>query len=193
MTIFLDILGSWILRGTLMVVMLTVIVNMNDVVYQSNQLAAAKRFVAMADSVLYSDLNEAGYNYSYTAFDWARKNDVQFHGDVNGLGGSETIRYYTALVPGTSPQLYQLYRYVDMENSGYPLLLGSSFSNVEFVYYNSTGNVLSRPVADCSQISAVRINLTAEYVLSNAFVLTKGRSQDTMFVSSSFQVHPVAL
>jgi hypothetical protein len=193
MTVFLDILGSWILRASLMAVMLTVIVNMNSVVYQSNQKAAAKRFIAMADSVLYSDLNEVGYNYSYTPFAWARATDVQFYGDVNGLGGAETVRLYTALVPGTTPQLYQLYRYVDKENSGYPLSLGKSFSSVDFVYYNSNGDTLSRPVSDLSKISAVRVTLVAQYVLSDAFVLTKGRSQDTMFVSSSFQVHPAAL
>jgi hypothetical protein len=189
MTIFLDILGSWILRGTLMVVMLTVIVNMNDVVYQSNQNAAAKLLVATADSIIYSDLNEAGYNVSGTTFLNAGSSDMRFYGDLNGGGVPETVRYYAVAVAGTNPTLYKLYRNVNNENSGIDLLLGSSFQTVKFTYYDKSGAVTST----LSNIVAVRVHLVSQYVLSNAFVLTKGRTQDTLYVTSDSQVHPAAL
>ncbi len=97
--------------------------------------------------------------------------------------------YYTAAVPGTNPTLYKLYRNVNNENSGIDLLLGSNFSTVKFTYYDKTGAVTST----LANIVAVRVDLISQYVLSNAFVLTKGNSQDTMYVSSDSQVHPAAL
>jgi hypothetical protein len=196
MTVFLDILGSWILRISLIAIMLSLIVNMNSVVYQSNQRSAAKRFIATADSVIYSDLNEAGQGVSGTTFVTATSNEMQFYGDINNYSGSgglvETIRYYTVAVPPANlgnATTYKLYRYVNNENGGAALLLGSNFVTVKFTYYDKTGAV----TATLANIVAVRVKLVSQYVLSDAFVLTKGRSQDTLYVTSEYQVHPEAL
>ena len=185
MTIFLDLLGSWIIRASLITVMLALTVNMNNALYQSSQQANAKQLIVAADSIIYSDLNMAGYNVAGATFATAADTLIQFSGDVNGGGIPETIRYWTAYDNSTG--LRKLYRYVNNENGGKDLLMGSNFKKVTFLYYDSNGN----RTATLANIVAVRVQLTTQVTngISKAFSSVTGNYT----VSTDFQVHPANL
>jgi hypothetical protein len=185
MTIVLDLLGSWIIRASLITVMLTLTVSLNNTLYQSNLQANAKQMIVAVDSIIYSDLNMAGYNVSGTVFQTASDTLVQFAGDVNGGGIPETIKYWVSSPNVTG--LRKLYRYVNNENSGKDLLLGSNFKTVQFLYYDSNG----KQTSTLASIVAVRVRLTTQATnsVSSAYSsITKNFS-----VSTDFQVHPANL
>lgn len=187
MTIIIDLLGSWIIRASLIIVMLTLTVNMNNALYQSSQQANAKKLVVAVDSIIYSDLNMAGYNVSAgtNSFQTIADTNIIFYGDLNGGGVPETIRYWTSYDNTTG--LRKLYRYVNNENSGVDLLLGKNFATVSFSYYNIYGKQTTR----VDSVVAVRIKLATQVKnsISKAFSSVAG----DYTVSTDFQVHPANL
>ena len=187
MTVFLDLIGSWIVRASLIIVMLTLTLNMNNTLYRSNQQAYAKKMLTAVDSIMYSDVNEAGYNVSGVTFQTATDTAMQFLGDLNGGGVPETVHWYAVWNEPT--RLYTLYRYVNNENGGNPIKMGNTFSTVSFKYYDKNGNTTST----LANIVSVRVSLVSRYVLTNAFATTKGVTNDTMYVSTNFRIHPVNL
>jgi|GEM_PF-1395786 len=188
MTVFLDLIGSWIVRASLIIVMLTLTLNMNNTLYRSNQQSYAKKILTAVDSIMYSDINEAGYNVSGVTFQTASSTDMQFLGTLNSpTGANATVRWYA--VWDATTRLYTLYRYVNNENGGNPIKMGNTFSTVSFIYYDKNGNTTST----LANIVSVRVSLVSRYVLTNAFATTKGVTNDTMYVSANFRIHPVNL
>ncbi|MGA3245205.1 MAG: hypothetical protein ABSE41_11345 [Bacteroidota bacterium] len=166
-------------------VMLALTVNMNNALYQSSQQANAKQLIVAADSIIYSDLNMAGYNASGSTFATATDTLIQFSGDVNGGGVPETIRYWSE--PDNSTGLRKLYRYVNNENDGKYLLLGRNFKKVTFLYYDSNGN----QTVTLANIVAVRVQLTTQ--VTNAISTAYSSVTGNYTVSTDFQIHPANL
>jgi len=185
MTIFLDLLGSWVIRASLITVMLTLTVNLNNTLYKSNQQANAKKLAVAVDSIIYSDLNMAGYNVSGATFSIAADTNLQFAGDVNGGGVPETIRYWTAYDNTTG--LRKLYRYVNNENSGHDLLLGSNFKKVTFLYFDNSG----AQTAVLANIVAVEVRLTTQ--VTDAVTSAYSSVHGDYTITTDFQVHPANL
>lgn len=156
MTIFLDIAGSWIVRATMITMMLGLQLTMNDALYKTSQQARANATLEETSEIVYTDVNLAGYNASWPCFDITTSNNMRFYGDLNNGGLCETIRYYTSLDAATG--LYKLYRYVDRENGGVATLLGKDFKSVTFLYYDYRG-VLTTNYSD---VMSVRIKLVAQ-------------------------------
>lgn len=184
MSVFLDLIGSWIVRASLIAVMLTLTVNMNNALYLSTQEVNAKALVSVVDSVIYADVNAAGYNVSSpvpsnTFYSFSATN-LSFYADLPGGVTPDLIKYTT--VYDATTKLYKLYRQV---NSGTNALLGS-YSNVTFKYYNAGGV----ETASANAIKQVRVMVDARYVLTNAFVNTKGLTNDTSYAKSDFKVYP---
>jgi hypothetical protein len=138
MTIFLDLIGSWFVRASMIAVMLGLTVTLNDTLYQSRQQVNAKGYIATIDSVLYADINDAGYNVSDAAdstFQTADSTCIQFLSDINGGGVPEIVRYSMTLQTDST---YNLYRSVNNVNGGADLMMGN-LSSVKFYYYDSHG------------------------------------------------------
>jgi hypothetical protein len=57
MTVFLDLAGAWAVRMSMIGIMLTMTVAMNDALYQSAQQALVKANVAVAAETMTQDLN----------------------------------------------------------------------------------------------------------------------------------------
>ena len=191
MTIFLDLMGSWVIRASLVAIMLTMTVNLNNTVYQSSKQAIAKKLIVAADSIIYSDLNMAGYNKPGYALpspvfnSGTNDTTLYFYGDLNNGGLPETIKYWVSYDNSTG--LRTLYRYVDNEAGGRDLPLGKTFTNVKFIYYNIYGKQTTRT----DSIVSVRVQLTARVSnnVSSAYTaLTK-----TYTVSTDFRVYPANL
>jgi hypothetical protein len=151
MSIFLDLIQSLFVRGSMVIVMLTLTVNLNDALYQRTKYANTKAHVGIVSDMMYDDLTQAGYNHTGPhIFCFAYAQDFRFHGDIDNNGTSETVRYYVAFNSGTG--CWSLYRSV---NSGTALEVGKRFASISFQYYDSKNKI----TADPSLINGVRINL----------------------------------
>jgi len=155
MTIFLDLIGSWVVRASMIAVMLGLTVNLNDALYTSTQAANNNGYVAVIDSVVYADVNDAGYNVSdlSTTFQVADSTDLKFYADINGDGVPETLEYSMTQQPDST---YNFYRTASNVNSGNPSLIGNVQSLV-FHYYDSKGNQTS----DLTKIKQIRVTVSA--------------------------------
>lgn len=139
MTIFIDLAGSWIVRMSMITVMLGISVTMNDALYKTAQRSNTNAALASTAEVIYTDLNMAGHNvpwYEYT-FQTTKTRELYFMGDLNNGGTAEYI-YYKA-DSNTTTHLFELYRTVNNENGGARLYLGKNFKSVKFEYYDYDG------------------------------------------------------
>jgi len=163
MTVFIDLIGSWLVRVSMIAIMLGLTMNLNDALYQSTQRANNLGQTAVLDSIIYADLNDAGYNVSpvSSTFQSADTSSVQFLADINGGGIPETIRY---TVTQQSDSSYNVYRYVNNVNNGVDLLVGN-VARVYFSYYDAKDSVLNPysqhvySVPDPSKIKRIVVSL----------------------------------
>jgi hypothetical protein len=158
MTIFIDLAASWIVRVSMITVMLGLSVTMNDALYKTAQRSNTNTALASTAEVIYTDLNMAGYNVAWydDAFLTADSTDLCFSGDLNNGGIPEEIHYKAEY--NATTKLYELYRAVNNENSGQPLYLGKNFKSVEFQYYDYLGVRTIYPW----EVTSVRIKLAQE-------------------------------
>ena len=162
MTILLDLIGSWFVRASMIAVMLGLTVTLNDALYQSSQQAGNNGNVAVIDSIIYADVNDAGYNVSpvSSTFQIAESTDLKFYADINGGGIPETVRYtITKQNDGT----YNLYRNVNNVNNGVDFLLGN-LTSASFAYYDAKSNLLPLPILDLTEIRQVGVTLVGSVV-----------------------------
>ena len=161
MTVFLDLIGSWFVRVSMIAVMLGMTVSLNDALYQSTARANNLGQTAVLDSIIYADLNDAGYNVSpvSSTFQVAQPTSVQFLADINGGGVPETVRY---TVTQQADQSYNVYRYVNNVNNGVDLLVGN-VTSLGFSYYDGKDSLLS-PVSDLTKIKRVLVKLVGKEV-----------------------------
>jgi len=172
MNIFLDLIGSVFIRGSMITVMLTLTVTMNDALYQRTQHANTKEHVRVASDIVRTDLTQAGYNVTGHVFCYGYPQDVRFHGDINNSGSPEIVRYYGVLDGGSG--YWSLYRVVDY---GTPLLIGKKFKSIQFQYYNAKGQITS----DANQIKAVRVTLVED---------VEGATEGFTTATKDFKIYP---
>jgi len=130
---------------------------LNDALYQSTQQVNTRGYVAAIDSVLYADINDAGYNVQYAAdstFQSADSTSMQFLGDINGGGIPETVRYSMVRQIDST---YNLYRSVNTVNGGANLMMGN-VASITFLYYDRNGVLLlTTDATRFSKIKEVRV------------------------------------
>jgi len=131
-------------------VMLGLTMTLNDALYQSTQGANNNGYVATLDSIIYADVNEAGYGVAGAAFTTADSTHLTFLADINGDAMPETIQYS---MTQQSDLTYNVYRKI---NSGTSLLLGN-VTSLTFHYYDLRGNSTST----LTNIKQVRVTLVA--------------------------------
>jgi hypothetical protein len=156
MTVFIDLIGSWFVRASMIAVMLGLTVTLNDALYQSTQQVSAKGYIATIDSILYADINDAGYNVDNAAtstFQTVDSTSIQFLGDINGGGVPETVRY---TVTQQSDGTFNLYRYVNNVNNGADLMMGN-LASIRFSYYDSHGLLTT----DKTKVRQVEVSVVA--------------------------------
>jgi hypothetical protein len=138
MTIFLDLIGSWLVRASMIAVMLGLTVTLNDALYQSTQQVSGKEYIAAIDSIIYADINDAGFNVQHAAdstFQSVDSTGIQFLADLNAGGIPEVVRYTITQQPDSTCKLY---RYVSNVNDGANLMMGT-ISSIRFRYYDVHG------------------------------------------------------
>ena len=209
MTIFIDLAGAWIIRVTMISLMLGISMEMNDALYKSTNRAHTRAYLATVDTVMFSDLNSAGYckNYStvvgtqfwmvlnnlgqYVTPDavfWtASPTDCEFFADINNDGTPEVVEYYA--VKNTTTGLYKMTRTVnDWKSGNYPVI-GENFTNVNFTYYDVTGAVTTTR----SAMASVRIQLTVPIPGDSMKVHPTDTTYVKVMSTTDFRIFPANL
>ncbi len=139
MTIVLDLIGSWLVRGVLIAIMLTLTLNMNNALYHDIPVVNGRALIATVDSVMYADMNAAGYNVSTLSntFSNATSTSVYFNADLNNNGSAELVKYYTGY--DATSRTYTLYR----STLGNTLTLASGIDSIGFSFYDKRDSVTS--------------------------------------------------
>ncbi|MBM4162773.1 MAG: hypothetical protein FJ217_16975 [Ignavibacteria bacterium] len=173
MNIFLDLIGSVFVRGSMVAVMLTLTVTMNDALYQRTQHANTKEHVRVIADVAYQDLTQAGYNHTGDhVFCYLYAQDVRFHGDVDDNGTSDRVRYYAVLHGATG--YWTLYREVQYQAT---ITLAKKLKSVQFQYYDSKGKITADPL----KVAAVRMTFTED---------VEGVTEGFTTATKDFKIYP---
>lgn len=136
MGVMIDIIGSTIIRGVIVLVILSLNVSLNNALTQKTVRAAVKIKMVVPTQVLTDDMMLAGYNQGATkVFPMARANETQFVGDLNNDGTADIIHYYLGAAPAGSTHRV-LYRQL---NLGASFLVARDVISLTFTYYNSVG------------------------------------------------------
>ena len=186
----LDILGSTIIGGLLLMILL----RMNDAAVENNYTLNGEKVVQQnlveLVKLLEYDFRKIGYCEDYTqipdpakAIIQADSNSITFLTDTLnsqtsfGNGIVDTIRYFvnpdTSIAVGSSPTFKILYRRVNSE-----ALSGSDLGVTQFklTYYDALGDTLkTMPPAPPFGIASIQIDITIEnpYAYNNDYAVDK--------------------
>jgi hypothetical protein len=95
MAAFLDILGSLIIRGGIILILLRLTLSMQEVLYERTEKAALERNLAAVSAVVSYEVRQLGYNVAGNPFLIADSSRLKFRADVNNDGSFDQIDYYS--------------------------------------------------------------------------------------------------
>ncbi len=140
MGVMIDIIGSTIIRGAIILVILNLNVSLNNALSQKTVRAALKQKMVVPAQILTDDIRLAGYNQSGSkVFPMARANEIQFLADLNSDSTADIVHYYLGAAPAGSTHRV-LYRQL---NLGASFALASDVVSLSFFYYSSLGSAIS--------------------------------------------------
>lgn len=191
MTAILDILGSTLIGGIILLIVLKLNLFMSNASYISdNELIIQQNAKTLAE-IINHDFRKIGYMYNEVALLTAEKERIKFIGDlqrpgVTGHGVVDTVEYFvldSSYASGTSNlRDIVLVRVLNDQDS----ITGPSLGLVklQFSYLDS----LSSPTAVLSNIKYIKTELWVEPTESvNNFITGK---KDSIFTYWEFTIHP---
>jgi hypothetical protein len=175
MAAFLDILGSLIIRGGIILILLRLTLSMQEVLYERTEKAALERNLTAVSSVLSYEVRQLGYNVAGNPFVTVDSSRFSFRADVNNDGSADQIEYYLDPIydagwPG--PDQYLLHRRVGM-GTDWPMARG--VTRFRFWYYDSLG----AETADTARIRSIMMVIR----------LQSGNFFNGRYPSASWQAH----
>jgi hypothetical protein len=157
----LDLLGSLILLGVLILAVATVHLNMNQSVNEGGfELRTQQNLIELARTMEF-DFLKIGYNSPKPAIAVADSDRITFKADLENRGIIDSVRYYLGgpsdggVAATPNPRDRVLYRVLNNEPQR-----GTSLGVVQFylTYYDSAGNTTTAP----NMIRSIRVQLTVE-------------------------------
>jgi len=167
MSTMLDIIGSMVIRGAIVLMTLYLSVGLQSAYTYKNALYTVKQKTVIPAEVLTDDIRLAGYGPTGTTkvFATAMSQAMQFTADIDNDGVADMVQYY--LGPTYSGSTHRsLYRTVSCINGGAPFELARDVDSLCFTYYDSLGNTKSYST-NVSGIKSIKVSLVME---SNAQV-----------------------
>ncbi len=162
MATILDILGSMVIRGAIVLIMLSLNLSMHNALYQKTQRLMVKQNLTVPSQVFLSDLILAGYNATpSTTMQTALPTEIQFLGDVDNNSVTETVRYYLSAAAGTVPEHRILYRSINGSVSE----VARDIDSLTFLYYDASG-VVTGTLANIRSVY-VQFSMVSGYALTN--------------------------
>lgn len=141
MTVYIDIIGSLIIRATMVVIVLSLNVTLNNAMYErSSRVVLKERATYIADQMR-ADIANLGNGVE----SWYRPRldgdttYLWFVGDMDNNGSYEDVVYYLDS-DATQPGSYIMYRVV---GSGSPQEMGRSITSFGVTFYQLSGSVTS--------------------------------------------------
>ena len=170
--VILDIIGSIIIGGILMLSIFRVNNSSTEDLYRGSGNLVAQTNLATVVQILETDFRRIGY-----CADWkqipiptdaildADSISLRYLTDVDKDGVVDTMLYYfdpVTDIPGTpNPRDRFLYRVVNSET---PVGVNLGVTQFNMEYYNSLGTKLNFPIADPREIYTMQIDITVEDV-----------------------------
>jgi hypothetical protein len=157
MSTMLDIIGSMVIRGAIVLMTLYLSVGLQSAYTYKSVLYTVKQKTVIPAEILTDDIRLAGYGPTTSKlFDTAHSQAIQFHADLNSDSTSETIYYY--LGPQYTGSAHRsLFR---VKNGGTPFELARDVDSLHFTYYNVTGATVSGH--NVSGIKSIKVSLVME-------------------------------
>ncbi len=195
MSVMLDLIGSMIVRGAIMLTFLYLTVNLQNALYEKTIYAAVKQKTVIPMEILTDDLRMAGYGPTTSkVFPIAQAQAVKFYGDFNSDSTSESMYYYLgSAYAGTDRK--SLFR---VRNGGTPFELARDVDSLAFTYFNLTGAVIA-PALNVSGIKSIKVWISFESNGQTTDIMTSGRAVKGLYgrnkgmdtTASAFQTHYV--
>jgi hypothetical protein len=166
----LDIIGSVIAGGVLMIILLNTNTNAVQNTYTYGGDIGVQGLLTVLANVLDSDFRKIGYSSngsivvnSSNVIISADTSSIKFLSDINNHGQVDTVYYYLGPTSELSNTSNPIDRFL------YRIAPDTGLTNVthkypdvvifRFAYYDSSGNSISCPVASPSKISKINISL----------------------------------
>ncbi len=170
--VILDIIGSIIIAGILMLSIFRVNNSSTEDLYRGSGNLVAQTNLATVVQILETDFRKIGY-----CADWkqipvpteailnADSAGIRYLTDVDKDGNVDTMYYYfdpITDIPGTpNPRDRFLYRVVNGET---PVGVNLGVTQFSLEYFNALGSKLSFPISDPREIFTMQIDITVEDV-----------------------------
>jgi hypothetical protein len=169
----LDIVGSVIMGGVLMVILLSTNSNAVQNTYTYGGDVSLQQGLTSVTQIIDSDFRKIGYSSILTVvldptkiILLADTSSIKFLSDVNNSGSIDTVYYYlsaaTELSYSTNPRDRNLYRMTHDAVSSAVTMRCPGVTIFRFAYFDSLGNALSCPVSTLAKIAKIQISLKME-------------------------------
>ena len=158
----LDILGSMLIGGTLLMIMFRLNNAAVENSYNNSEDLILQENLTNVVGILESDLRRMGYCQDWSNLP-ADSSHIKFLADIDNNGSVDTVDYYVGptseLTQTPNPNDRYLYRVAG--GTADPI---TKFDVVEFnlLYFNTFGDTLSSPVSVPSQIASIQVNIRIE-------------------------------
>ena len=166
----IDIIGSTIIGGLLMLVLLRTNAAAVENTYLNGQDLVVQENLTAVVEILESDFRKIGYCKDWTkipdpskAILYADSTSIKFLTDINNDGNVDTLYYYlgpASELSGTpNPRDRLLYRVI---NNGTPRSANLGVTEFKLLYFNSFDDSLSFPIATPGEIASIQISVRVE-------------------------------
>lgn len=147
MGVVLDLIASMAVRAAIVYIVLSMNVQLHNLLYEKTQHVLVKQNMAVLTDVIRNDLRYIGYNVSAgDVFVLADSNEVRFRGDINNDGTPDTVRYSIGstdeMLSTPNPVDRKLYRRINA-TTGFDVAIGVTRFFLE--YYDEFGMKTTNP------------------------------------------------
>lgn len=141
MAVILDILGSFVVRAAIVVIILNLMISLHESLSKNTDRVYLNQSIENAGQIIAADIKLAGYNAT-TTFAIARRRSMQFSADTGNNGTVQTIRYYTEPSIPTAVDKAILKREV-IGTTTQTIEIARDIIDIRFTYFNVSGSVIS--------------------------------------------------
>lgn len=184
----LDIIGSTILGGILLLILFRVHSANSDGVFEYNAELMVQSNLVAAVQILEHDFRKIGYCRNWdsipnpgVAFLSADEHRITFRSDIDNDGDIDVVSYYTgdpSELSGTPhPNDRKLYRQI---NGSTPQDIAIGLTQFDLKYFTTLGSELASPVISLGQINTIQIDITLE----NTFAVAEQYSDTTKYATA---------
>jgi hypothetical protein len=157
----IDIIGSTIIRGAIVLVILNLNISLNNALSEKTARATVKQKTVVPAQIITDDIRLAGYGPTTSKiFMIAKADEAEFSADLDDDGSAETVHYYLGTPPAGSTH-HVLYREVSSINGGAPFELARDVDSLVFKYYYIDGS-LAGPGLNINNIKSINVKLLIE-------------------------------